>query len=327
MKKLSKRKIISAVTAATIFALSLILYFVRAFFPLRASIYVGREKKLPGEMRLHFVDVGQGDCAVVELPDGKLMIVDGGNDLTDHARTVYRYVQALGYDRVDHLVVTHPDEDHYAGLIYLAQKMKIDKAYLPFATGTESAKYTSFIVSLQKKCEVVESRTYLLIEGEDYFCMFLSPHGQDTFEDGYANKNDLSSVMWLDYRGVDTLFCGDITTTVENRLRREWTVGKKIGENTFAVNGREVDLESTEILKVAHHGSAYSTSARWLELLNVQTAIVSSGTENSFGHPTAETLQRLQNAKAEIYRTDECGSIIITISDRGAYRVEFENEK
>ena len=121
-----------------------------------------------------------------------------------------------------------------------------------------------------------------------------------------------SSVVWLDYMGTSAIFMGDETTETETKLMREDE------EGLLDIFG--VDLRSTEIVKVGHHGSAYSTSLEFLQYLHASVAVVSCGENNPYGHPTQETLARLFAMEVDVWRTDRDGHVVVTVSADGSYK-------
>ena len=263
-----------------------------------------------GEMRIHFVDVGQGDCTVIELPDGKIMLIDGGAENTASVNGVMRYLNALKVEKIDYLVVTHADADHCGGLDTVVKHKKISRAFLPADEPLGQTEYAEVYSALRQKSVPIElSQRNAKIQTDGYTLSFLSP---TSAEEGLGGNNEDSAVIWLDYKGVSALFTGDATAEVENRLIQEDKV------NAFSARG--VALNSTEILKVAHHGSDDATSESFLSYLGVQTSVISCGVGNAYGHPTAKVLQRLENT--EIYRTDSDGSVMITIKATGEYSVK-----
>jgi competence protein ComEC len=254
------------------------------------------------------------------------MIIDGGEKSAQS--TVLNYARTLGMKKVDYLVVSHTDSDHCGGLTQIAKEMQIGEAYLPFDSLAASASktYTAVYENIMDNALAIRySERYDVIDGGEagYYMVFLSPYAEEAYNGTLPASNDSSSVIWLDYYGTDALFTGDISASVERQLLSEWQLDPTIFNGEKAVL-----LESTEILKVAHHGSQYSSSADWLELLNFQTAVISCGADNTYGHPRQETLERLSatSPAAKIYRTDELGSIIVTMHDDGTYDVEWSKK-
>ncbi len=278
-------------------------------------------KRGEGELRIHFIDVGQGDSTLIELPDGKVMLIDGGDGREDATSAVLRYLNALDIDAIDYLVVTHADRDHCGGLERIVKQKEILNAYLPpIKPEKAGGEYALFFSELSKQERAWEyaSRSIILDgEGEyPYRLSFLYPYlrTEAEMEGTKADANELSSMIWLDYKGVSALFTGDAPSETENILMQDDGLG--IFEN------RGVDLSSTEILKVAHHGSADSTSLRFLNYLQAETAVISCGTNNLYGHPSDQALQNLQSAEVDCYRTDEDGTVMITVFENGRYSVE-----
>jgi beta-lactamase superfamily II metal-dependent hydrolase len=174
-----------------------------------------------------------------------------------------------------------------------------------------------------EKCNVIyTSRTAETIMSENenypYTIDFLYPYQYDVenalnggTED--TDDNDFSSVAYFDYQGVSALFAADIRFEIEDGLMLDNEFG--------AFETRAFDLTSTEILKVAHHGSKNATSAEWLKYLHAKTAVISCGEGNPYGHPADELLSRLYQNEVDVWRTDTDGNVIITISSAGEYRV------
>ena len=287
-------------------------------------------KRGRGELRLHFLDVGQGDCTILEFPDGKTMLIDGGDGTEAHTSAILRYVNALGIARLDFVLLTHPDSDHCGGLSRILKTKKIGLVYRPdIGDFTLNGEYAEFYAALKEEEISSEfSRRYLQIVSDSadypYSLTFLSPYRSGTKGSPYDEINagatsdelinDSSAVVWLDYFGTSALLCGDATTNVEEILMRD------DGVDVFA--DYRVALRSTEILKVGHHGSRYSTSEKFVEYLGVRDAVISCGRNNVYGHPSESVCDVLAASGAEISRTDQHGNVMITVSVGGEYRVD-----
>ncbi|MBR2442469.1 MAG: MBL fold metallo-hydrolase [Clostridia bacterium] len=281
------------------------------------------QQRALGELRMHFLDVGQGDCTLIELPDGKIMLIDGGNGQREVTANILRYINALKIDKIDYLVVTHTDSDHCGGLEEIVKQKEIVTAYLPpiYPEKTHEV-YHSFFKELCKQeyaWEYASRMIHLNGVGEyPYVLSFLSPYlrtEKEMKKDEYPSQtNEFSSIVWLDYKGVSTIFMGDAPVEMEEKLIRD------DGMKMFDRHG--VELRSTEIIKVSHHGSKDATSMQLLNYMHAKSAIVSSGKGNLYGHPNEETLARLRLANVDVHRTDEVGTIIVTVSPTGTYRVD-----
>ena len=288
------------------------------------------ERREYGELRVHFLDVGQGDSTLIELPDGKTMLIDAGDGSSDASKAILRYLNALKIDTLDYLVITHADGDHCGGAAELLKYKHAEIAYIPPAKANSDTKYAQAYAALMKsgsKC-IYSSRDIDSLGKSDgeypYTLSFLSPYAESVenvleSEAEITDDNLYSAVIWLDYQGTSVLFTGDIPERKERDLIRDDQLG-------FFEN-RGVSLSSTEILKVAHHGSSSSTCSEFLEYLGVKTAVISCGETNAYGHPSKETLSRLTLAGAELYRTDLQGHIVVTISPDGSYEQNIKTLK
>ncbi len=303
-----------------------------AFVPPKTwKYYVGLPnvgERRAGDARIHFLDVGQGDCSLIELPDGKVMLIDGGDYQSSTKKQILRYLNALKIEVIDYLVITHADEDHCGALDAVLKYKKVLNAYLPPTFPLEDTEYGEVYEAIAKeKCRVFyASRATKYLDGAykeyGYALSFLSPYKTDV-EDVLGKgesvynedaKNELSSVLYFDYQGVGAIFAGDISANIEQRLI--------LDDTADMFDMRNFDLSSTEILKVAHHGSKNSTSKAWLDYLQVKTAVISCGAGNPYGHPTQDTLSRLTAAGVDVWRTDFDGHVMVTITKSGTYSVK-----
>lgn len=281
------------------------------------------DKRQEGELRIHYIDVGQGDATLIELPDGKIMLVDGGNGSTPATDSLMRYMNALNIQTIDYLVATHTDGDHCGGLETVLVYKQVNRAFLPVVSErTTSDSYARFYSALvkEKGCSYEHfSRSIALGKSVDhpdcpYTLSFLYPAIEQVEAGAPPSQSNLASaVFWLDYNGVSALFSGDVPQEVESQL---------IDYDKAGVLWGEVALNSTEIYKVAHHGSASSSSYAFLEYLHAQTAVISCGKDNAYGFPSASVCQSLNDLYLQTYRTDLQGSICVTVKQNGTYTVQ-----
>ena len=328
LKQRKKRWRIVALIVALL--LSVVILFSLVVLPAEYWKYYVKlpkiSKRKAGEMRLHFLDVGQGDSIFIELPDGKKMLVDGGNGTGKTAKTVLRYLNALDVKKIDYLVCTHSDSDHSGSLDLVVKQKKIGTAFIPAIDDyTINDEYAQFYAALKKKSvKIEESRSLFSLSTEKYGLVFLSPYSRET-EDGQYDEvndgkygsedlNDTSAVIWLKYNGVGALLVGDATERVEKTVVRDYLMGvyEEVG----------VELEDTQILKVSHHGGDGATGNALLATLNAETAVISVGKDNTYGHPTQATVDRLTEFGVNTYRTDEKGTVRITVTKEGTYTIK-----
>lgn len=329
-----KKKKIKRIIALILVVLVAILLVFEHYYPAETWKYYFKlpnvGKRAAGETRIHFVDVGQGDCTIIELPDGKTMMIDGGDDSEATEKNVLRYLNALKVNTIDYMVLTHADADHCGGLVSVFEYKTVKEVFLPIADPMSDNDYARFYTAMLKEgcsygfaystdefTEGVKERNYLsnFTGAYPYTLSFIYPQRADV-DNGLGNitdeQNDRSVTVWLDYMGTSALFAGDLSAEKEEFLCAADKNGKWFEQYGVA-------LSSTEILKVSHHGSKYSTSSSFIEYLNLQTAVISCGVNNAYGHPSTDTILRLVSAKAEIYRTDQQGSIILTLKQDGTY--------
>ena len=233
-----------------------------------------------------FIDVGQGDSCWLHLPNGDDVLVDGGKPQAGPA--VVAYLNEHGVADIELMVATHGDADHIGGLIDVLASMPVAEAWLDSQTCT-TAMCQEFYQALADNGVV----TATVRMGESYSWGEVAALVLNPSEPLYADKNENSVVLRVSYGSVDFLLTGDAETGAENRMLNSG-----------------LPLEA-EILKVAHHGSSSSSSPAFLSAVSPEVAVISVG-PNPYGHPTEQTLARLQAVGATIYRTDHHGTIVIT---------------
>ena len=289
--------------------------------PITWKYYVAKPKitqRNNGDLRMHFIDVGQGDAILLELPDGKVALIDGGDTSDGTSTAVLRYLNALDIEVIDYLFVSHSDSDHCGALATVLQYKTVLNAYLPFANPEyTTTSYLEFYQAvLEEECEVFYTSRAISLQDEakTYQLSCLYPYSFDVNEDMLYWEEPECSVMWLEYMGVGALFMADATMAIEAELIRDDGLG---------MLPPGVDLKHTEILKVGHHGSKYSTSTEFLQYCNFEVGVISCGKGNPYGHPTDEVLGRLEESGVTCFRTDKNGSIMITVKSSDGFGVDF----
>lgn len=281
------------------------------------------EKRSDGELRVHFLDVGQADSTLIEFPDGKTMLVDGGD--VDADEKILPYLNALKIKKLDYVLLTHTDSDHCGALDVVLREKEVETVILPFLEGDEAVKnsaFSDFSVALENSDAKTETAyRYLSVTSSNpqypYTFTVLYPHS-DHNEDK-ADSNAISTVCWLDYLGTSVLLCGDTNSEVLETIMRE---------NSFGVFDEfGVDLESTEIIKLPHHGAEDGLSSTLLDFFNADTGIASCGKNNYYGHPAAETLKLINDANVTLYRTDWVGDIRLSVTADGNRKITTEQKE
>lgn len=236
---------------------------------------------------VHYIDVGQGDAALV-LCDDKTMLIDGGKP---HASSIiYTYLKNLNIDYLDYIVASHADDDHIGGLSAPLAKMKVGNVLAP-ETEADTRSYESL------KNKTAEQGLTIAHpkpgESLDFGSSKIEFYGPIT--ENESDRNNGSIVMKIIYGDTSFLFTGDAEREEEQEIL-----------------SAGYDLSAT-VLKVGHHGSKNSTTYPFLREIMPKYAVISVG-DNNYGHPTEDTLSRLRDADVKVYRTDIQGDII-AISD------------
>ena len=245
------------------------------------------EKNTAGDFNprfaVHFIDVGQGDAALV-VCDGKTMLIDGGKP---HASSIiYTYLKNLNIDYLDYIVASHADDDHIGGLSAPLAKMKVDAILAPHTEADTRSWQSLATKTAEQGLSVTHPKAgeHLAFGSSD-----IAFYGPITEDD--SDRNNGSIVMKITYGETSFLFTGDAEREEEQQILNAG-----------------FDLSAT-VLKVGHHGSKNSTTYPFLRAIMPKYAVISVG-ENSYGHPTEDTLSRLRDAGAKVYRTDMQGDII-----------------
>ena len=239
----------------------------------------GEQKEL---LTVTFLDVGQGDAAVLQC-GGQTMMIDGGK--AKASSYIYSWLKKNQISYLDVMVATHTDADHIGGLPGALNYAKVGTAYCPITSGTTKT-FQSFVKYLKK-----QGKSITVPEAGDEFSLggaqvrILGPL------DPQAEGNNSSIVLKVTFGDTSFLFTGDAEREEEQELL----------ESGY-------DLEST-VLKVRHHGSDTSTSYLFLRTVNPQYAVISVGADNTYGHPTEAVLSRLRDADVKTCRTDLQGTI------------------
>lgn len=235
----------------------------------------------PGSyFEIHFIDVGQGDSALI-MCDDHYMLIDGGGSKC--SSLIYDYLKKYSIDYLDYVICSHPDEDHVGGLAGALNYASLGAAYSPYEKDTRA--YSSFVKYINIHNVNIETPE----EGMNFN---LGSANISILAVNVGEGNDASIVVKVEYVDNSFLFMGDSGTAVEDYL----------------LNG-DYNIKC-DLLKVAHHGSQYSTGHRFLYETEPKYAVISVGSNNNYGHPSDEVLSKLRDADVKTYRTDLQGDII-----------------
>lgn len=251
------------------------------------------------QLTVSYIDVGQGDATLIRKGDFSMLIDAGKNE---KGSTVIEYLKKAGIAKLTVLVGTHPDSDHIGGLDDVLKQFPVETVYLPEAT-KETKTYHEVeeaLVQADMEAQMPEIGKEYLYDS-NVMVRFLGP------QQNYSGANDNSLVVQLAYGSSRFLFMGDAEQQSEQDILE-----------------RGYDLEC-DVLKVGHHGSYTATSNDFLQASNPTYAVISCGADNSYGHPHAEVLAKLEDEDVQIYRTDTMGSIT-AVSDGKQVHLSTEAE-
>jgi len=265
-----------------------------------ATIESGHE-----ELRIHFIDVGQADCILIELPTDEEVLIDSGN--REDSGVIINYLDELGIEDIEYFILTHPHEDHIGSAPDVLNNYDVDKIYMPDVSA-DSQIYKNTIQAIHNEnTELIKAKAGTsIIDSSNLSFDVLAPNSM-----WYSETNEYSLVTRLVYKDTSFLFTGD---------------AESVSELEMVKAGYEID---SDLLKVGHHGGETSSSQIFLDAVTPKYAVISVGKDNPYGHPHKKTLNRLNAMGASVYRTDEL-STITALSDGSQIKIdkaEFSEEK
>lgn len=291
------------------------------------------------DLQINFIDVGQGDCIIIELPDGKNMIIDSG-EYSEAKNAITEFTTANGITTFDYLLLTHQDSDHAGNMSWVIDNYNVKYIFRPnnFSDHSVSANlptdfnygvdggfesttktYANFMVSAYNEncivevfCKDSDFSNNILYNNTTYSYSFnfLTPTASRA-EIVYGDPNNYSPLVMLEYANRKIMFTGD--AELENLEEYVTTYG-----NTYNV----------DILKVGHHGSSNATTLDFVQAIDPEYAIIQCGLDNSYGHPHSETLDILSNhgGGVSVYRNDTNGNITLNITSSGDISFDLESD-
>ncbi len=263
-------------------------------FPTWRSIYSFLNGRVPanrkvdaGNAEVHFIDVGQGDCALIRTPEQNILIDCGEYE---SYRAVNRYLKDLGIKRLDMIIMSHPHSDHMGCMYKIADKYEVGSIMmpeLPYEMQPESGSYSRLMESIRRKnIPVIYAVPGSVCDtGSGGNIRVIAPVGE------YDDLNNSSAVVMFTFGDTRFIFCGD---------------AEKDAEEDILASGADIDAD---VIKVPHHGSDSSSTRGFVNAVSPDYAVFCVGAENDYGHPHADIVERYIYYGAKILRTDMNGNI------------------
>ena len=271
-----------------VLAVALLVLAVILSFPPGKSGESGKNSPQGGDgiyktLEVHFLDVGQGDAALLICGDEAMMIDAGSNESVDY---VEKYLSGHGITKLKYAVGSHYDSDHVGGLDEILKNFEVETLIVPDQE-RDTKSYENVVKNFDRAGKVVKAKvgdTYAL--GDATLTVF-APARND-----YEESNDFSIVLRIDHGEDSFLFTGDAQ---EESKKEMLSAGMDV---------------SVDVLKVSHHGSKKSSIRQFLEAVSPKYAVISCAKGNDYGHPHAPVLRTLRRLGAQLYRTDDQGTVV-----------------
>ena len=272
---------------------------VMGIIALIAALYFGRDAIIGaftdkptvsvsgGEVQFHFIDVGQGDAALIRTESGDILIDAGTNSSEDELKA---YLDSLGVTDILYAVFTHPHEDHIGGADMVLNTYNVRNVILPNATATSKTFDRMMDAIEAEKCTVIEALPDQIIQVGELTMTILAPISKS-----YSETNNYSVVIRADYGETSVLFTGDAEVDSEEEMLARYRLKGTL---------------DCDLLKSGHHGSDTSSSQEFLNAVTPTYAVISVGEGNTYDHPKQETLTKYEAMGMKVYRTDKEGSIV-----------------
>lgn len=247
-------------------------------------------------LKVHYLDVGQGDSIFIELPNNETILIDAAESY--QSEKIINYLKNLNYQKIDYVIGTHPHTDHIGGLKDIINTFEIGKIYMPKVVSTTKT-YESLLMAIKDKNLKINTAKAgtSIIDTDTLKINILAPNNST-----YTELNNYSVVTKITYGTTKFLFMGDAEKLSENEIK----------ENVTA-----------DVIKIGHHGSNTSSSIDFIKKVNAKYGIISVGLNNKYNLPKEETITNWENSGTKIYLTSINGTIRAS-SDGTNIKIESE---
>lgn len=244
-----------------------------------------------GQLVVHMIDVGQADCFLL-VQDGVTALVDCGTRST--GKDAVEYLKELEVTKLDYVIGTHPHDDHMGGMYDIITNFEVGTVIIPNSSNGEIT--ANWYIKLMSE---LSTGNYIVDYPEKGDIISLGDATMQVLSaetDVSGNTNNYSIVLKVSFGQMDMIMTGDAETEIEEKILE---------------SGVDIDAE---ILKLGHHGSDTSSSEPFLDAVSPEYGLISCKVGNKYEHPIKSTMEKLEERNVEIYRTDECGSVVMTVT-------------
>lgn len=283
------KKLYTVITAIILVIAALLLLYDKGYFQNKPAPAIPE-----GSAQVHFIDVGQGDCELLISDDGSTMLIDCGE--AEYSADVLRYLDGLGIDKLDYLLISHPHSDHMGGMADIVSSdiaigtiimPRVADDYIPTTNVYE--RFLDAVVDKGYSIHAAKTESVAFGSGELQFI---------TIDYSGGNMNNYSVIVKFTFGENSFLFSGDAEAEIEKEI---------------VAAGYDI---SADVYKAGHHGSSTSSSAEWLAAVKPQYCVIECGAGNIYGHPHEEALKRIGYYADVILRTDLNGTVVFTSDGR-----------
>lgn len=261
-------------------------------------------KTIPSNLKIYFIDVGQGDSTLIITPTNKKIMIDSGGSENSNfdigENTLVPYLLDRGITYLDYICISHFDSDHCQAFEYLLENINVKNIIISKQYEITNNFNNIMEIVKKRKVNILKVEEGNILNFDNYTRIKILHPGSELSSD----INDNSIVMKLEYFNFSILFTGDISKKIEKSLVNKY--GNYLKSN---------------IIKNAHHGSKTSSCEEFLKQVNPKIALIGVGENNKFGHPNEEVIKRLEEINCKIYRTDLMGEIMLEISRNGQVKI------
>lgn len=310
------------VTLVSVIALIIVNFFIPVIY-LTAYFHLKKDVNPPERLRIRYIDVGYGDCSLVELPDGKILLIDGGTGTYGNIYKLLDTLNASDIDRIDYLVCTSVKSEHCGALAEILKYKSVGTAYIPYVKNVyitdEYAAFYNRLLSSGVNVVTAENGKGVISEEYGYFFAFLAPqvaafpdseYNQMNSKPTTANINNASAVIWLEYAEKGFMFLSDAGAQSQQHIANSLFLENKV----VFIEGQTLRLSPCTVLKASNHCANGYTQPYLYDLIQPEAAIISVG-KNAQSSPSNTEIANLQlYVRDKIYRTDVHGTITVTVN-------------